>query len=154
MSCLQIDMLINNKITTIDTDAMGVDNLCINKQIIAIPDRVYRVSITSKLIIVLAESAAFRNGAETASKETVSKHSNTINAYDWNGKLLWNITDIVGDIDSYMVGGHLCTDDVFQEWNCDKRVKGHDLYACYDWDGRRYLIDLLDRSVLQIAITK
>lgn len=154
MSCLQIDILINNKITRIDTCSSDIANLCVEKQIIAIPDRVYRISVTPTLIIVLAENAAFRTGIKTASKETVNKFPNTINAYDWEGNLQWSITDIVGDINSYMVGGSLCTDDILEQWNCELGTKGHDYYACYDWDGRRYLIDLCDRRVLQIAIAK
>ena len=154
MSYLQIDMMINNKITTIDTDGKGITKLCVDKQVIESPDRVYRISITSTLIIVLAESAAFRNGVKSASKDTVNKYPNTINAYDWNGNLIWNITDIVGKINSHMVGGCLCTDDTLELWNCKTGVKGHELYACYDWDGRRYLIDLSDRCLIQTAITK
>ena len=153
MMNLRIDILINDKITAIDATSTDIANLCIDKKIIEHPDRVYCISITSELIIVLSETAAFRGGAKFASEETVNKYPNTINAYDWNGNLQWNITDIVGDIKSHMVGGCLYTDDMLAKW-CDTWVKGHDHYCCSDWVGRSYWIDLCDRKVIKVAITK
>ena len=154
MSCLRIEILINDKITAIDATSTDIANLCIDKKIIEHPDPIYHVSITSEFIIVLAESAAFRNGVKTSPTETVNKYPNTINAYDWNGNLIWNITDIVGDIQSRMVGGCLYTDDMLEKSNCKTWVKGHDHYACADWVGRSYWIDLCDKRVIHTEISK
>ncbi len=152
MSCLKIDILLNDKITTIDTDATGVADLCIARHVIALPDRVYRVSVTSELIIILAESGAFRNGFTPTADPR--EYPNTINAYNHDGELVWNIADLVGDTASPMVGGFLCTRDICEEWNTPVTPPGHDLYACFDWTGHRYLIDLCDGCVVQKIVTK
>ena len=154
MGYLKVTALFNKNVFRLELNANDVKQFKIMDQEVDSPDRVYEFSITSKLVIVTASDRDFRNGAKTAPWKKDDRRINNINAYDWDGNVLWNIGDIVGDIKTPFLGGWVTTKEILQEGGTEVECPAsHDLFMCFA-DARRYIIDLEERKVVKVETGK
>lgn len=146
-------VLINGKLLTLSINSGIVKQMGFNKEILQSEDGIIGISVTESMVIVVTEDPDFRNGATHA--EVVKPYKikkNNINAYDWDGNHLWNISDIVGEINMTFYGGNVST--VSNLSNCygfdqQKYNAESELYVCHA-GGRLYVIDLKEKKVVQI----
>ncbi|MBE6664826.1 MAG: hypothetical protein E7603_01215 [Ruminococcaceae bacterium] len=98
MGCINVEILTNGKKLSFETESNGLYRLNCLSNIIETQDNISEILVTEDLVILRTEDRDFRNGALQAPWIKDDRRINNINAYDWNGRHLWNIGDIVGDI--------------------------------------------------------
>ena len=118
-------------------------------------DRIYNISFTKNMVILLTASPKFRN-TPAPNPEYVPDYSayNYVNAYDYNGNYLWNIAEIIGDVGTGICDGYVCSSKYLLEDSKEKYIEGHELFVCWDCYGMRYLIDLDEKRVLHKMMTR
>ncbi len=152
MSFLNIRFLKNNKILSIRTELhTAMKTFYLNNRIFESLDNIYEISITDDLIIVTTDAPEFRNGESSAPVHSEPrKEKNNITAYDWNGTPVWNISDIIKDMDMVFWGGQVVTHDILQDksiqFDCDCPPT-HELFTC-SAGGYLFVIDLNTRKVI------
>ncbi|MBO5019531.1 MAG: hypothetical protein J6D52_02580, partial [Clostridia bacterium] len=101
-----INVLINGEILTLSINTDITKRVGFNKEIIRLEDDIINISITRNIVIIVTEDPDFRNDLNQVDFVKPYKiKKNNINAYDWEGHYLWNISDIVGEIDMAFSGG-------------------------------------------------
>lgn len=152
----EIKALIDHKVLTVSGDIKAVKQLSFLQNKIDSPDNICEISITSKLVIITTEHPDLRDGALQAPIWSDTPWmQNNINAYDWEGNHLWNISDIVGPLHLTFYGGSpACSKDVFKKYrgyleSAFEGTEGHELFSCVA-GGFLYVIDLETRKVLQV----
>jgi hypothetical protein len=145
---IRINVLINGKRLSAcirsETDLkelyiFGLDNI---KSL----DNIISIDITKDFIILTKEDRAFRDGMKktVSYDETWDRRINNIEAYDWEGKLVWNIGDIVGNIHRPFWGGIVIAGKDFEKVYgsaIPEKCQNHDLLCCAAFD-MVYVIDL------------
>ena len=97
---INVQVLLNGKRIDFGVKSIeGLSALCIRKDVI-IPiksaDDIYGINITNDLIILTKKDRAYRNGKKLLREDDFGERGvNNIEAYDWDGNLVWNIGDIV-----------------------------------------------------------
>ena len=61
-------------------------------------DKISEICMFQNMIVILTQDKAFRNGAQSVLFFDGDRIDNNIIALDSNGKFLWNIGSLVGDI--------------------------------------------------------
>jgi len=152
-----INILINGKVLTLAFNSGIVKQLVFNKDILQSEDRIISVSVAENQVIIVTEDPGFRNGATNVdSVKPYNIKENNINAYDWNGNYLWNISEIVGEINMTFFGGCVSSISALCEHlEFDKQKYSEDLeiYTCTA-GGKTYVIDLKDKKVIQTLSAK
>ncbi len=78
-------------------------------------ENIYEISITKDFVIITTEYAVQSKSDTIKNSTAINKiFTNNINAYDWNGNHLWNIADIVGDLNIPYFGGTVTTKDIMK----------------------------------------
>lgn len=144
-----IEILINDKYSSFELDSENLPkdlDFLLKKADIG---KISSVSITDNIILVLNGDVDFCS--------TKIRSKNNINAFDRQGNLKWNISDIVGSLKVPFMGGRLWTRAKYQEFldsdickystKINHYIDGHLLYTCYT-DPKGYIIDLVDNKVL------
>lgn len=152
---LYIDIMLNDKSTSFSLPLDSLPNsinLNLNKNIEI--NKIQEISVSENIIIIIRSTPYLSLDTDDDSLFA----NNTIDAFDWEGNHLWNISDIVGILKVPFLGGYLWTSSQFEKFvNDDDTAKycqkiseytqGHSVYAAIS-DGRGYVIDLDDRKVL------
>ena len=143
MGYIQIQTQIDGKKLSLEIESNELHQLnCLSHiHTINTPDKILSILIIKDMIVLLAEDRDFRDGALHAPICKDDRRINNIDAYDWNGKHLWNIGDIVGDIKTPFTGATLTvnggSDDDMQK----------DLLICFTFD-HRFVIDPINSTVI------
>lgn len=148
---LGVSVLINQKALYFSTDISYLNSISMYKHTIEPLDHICDIAITKDLFIITTEDPVFRDGRTSASFIKQDRSINNINAYDWNGKHLWNIADIVGDIKMSLGGGEVRTKEAMESYpgfDGTKVKDDHELFSCTT-GYHLYIIDLTDRKFLQ-----
>ncbi len=131
---INVQVLLNGKRIEFGVKSIeGLFALCIRKDVI-IPikssDDIYGINITNDLIILTKKDRAYRSGKKLLREDDFGERSvNNIEAYDWNGNLVWNIGDIVGDIKKPFFGCNVVTGEMIKD---DSTIKISESYATHD----------------------
>jgi hypothetical protein len=151
---INVQVLLNGKRIEFGVKSIeGLYALCIRKDVI-IPiksaDDIYGINITNDLIILTKKDRAYRNGKELLREDDFGERSvNNIEAHDWNGNLVWNIGDIVGDIKKPFFGCNVVTGEMIKD---DSTIKISESYATHDLlicnAGWLFVIDLKTNELL------
>ncbi len=147
-----IHILINGKILTLAVNIDDIKTLGCNVKKIEMKDSIISVSVADNIIIILSEDPEFRMGSkqiEFVKNSYIEK--NNITAYDWDGNVLWNISDIIGEINMSFSGGCVTTlENLSTYFGFDKKMydANSKLYACTA-GGKNYIIDLDKKTVVQ-----
>ena len=143
-------ILIDKKILSLQLDVLDAYKInCLN-YLLEFPDKITDISITKDLIIIITEDRDFREGADDIQFVKNCRKTNNINAYDWQGNHLWNIGEIIGDVQMACFGGGVTTSELLENAGIclDVLYNGeHNLYSC-SVGGVLYVIDLNDRKIL------
>ena len=142
MSYIQIQTQIDGKKLSFEIESNDLHQLnCLSHMhTINKPDKILSLLIIKDMIILLTEDRDFRNGELHASIYKDNRQINNIDAYDWNGKHLWNIGNIVGDIKTPFTGATLTVNG-----GSDDMQK--DLLICFTFD-HRFVIDPINSTVI------
>lgn len=125
-----LNILIKDKLLSMTADSIPFKNLSFKANML---NNVFQVSITEDFVILTTESYS-ENKIIT----------NNIDAYDWNGNHLWNISDIVEDAGLTFWGAVLTTAKLLE---LDLDCKGP-LLSCTAFDNRTFIIDINNRKLL------
>lgn len=152
-----IRILLDQKIMHISADNIAINNLCLCSHPIDPSGGVYEISATKDLVILTTEYAVQSNSdtVET-SAAAYDIFTNNINAYDWNGRHLWNIADIVGDLNIPYFGGTVTTKDLLKShfgFDESKYDDSSELFCC-SAGNRLYVIDLNCQRLVQVLETR
>ncbi|MBR6744493.1 MAG: hypothetical protein IKM00_04685 [Clostridia bacterium] len=142
MGYIQTEIQMDGKKLSFETDSNGLYQLnCLShSHIINTSDKILSILIIKDMIILLTEDRDFRNGALQAPFYKDDRRTNNMDAYAWNGKHLWNIGDIVGDIKTPFTGVSLTAGENNSECSAD-------LLICFAGD-YRFVIDPIEKSVI------
>lgn len=151
---IEVQLLLNGKRLEFGIKSVeGLYALCIRSSIIAqikSMDNICGIRITKDFIILTKKDRAYRNGAKFLKDEDFGERRiNNIEAYDWDGNLIWNIGDIVGDIRKPFYGCNVVAKNMLSSEMAEKMAKSaesHDLLICNA--ERIFVIDLETRELL------
>lgn len=115
-------------------------------------DHIISVNVTKDFIILYKEDRAFRDGTRKSVSydETWDRRINNIEAYDWDGNLVWNIGDIVGNIHRPFWGGIVIAGKDFEKVYgsaIPEECLNHDLLCCAAYD-MVYVVDLSNSTFI------
>ncbi len=147
---ITVKIKMDDKTLKYETDADGLYQFGLSDRTIKLDDKIYIMLITKDMIIINTEDRDFRNGAKLAECIKDERRINNIDAYDWNGKHLWNIGEIIGDIKMALDG---CWITNGKELVADGKLKSYngsdiDLLACYAL-GFLYIVDPINRRLIE-----
>lgn len=146
-------ILINGEVLTLSINTNTMKQVGFNKEILKLEDDIINISVTSNMVIIATEDPDFRNGLNQVDFVKACKiKKNNINAYDWDGNYLWNISDIVGEIDMAFFGGCVSSiNKLSNHYGFDqlKYSADSEIYTCVA-GGKMYVIDLKRKKVIQI----
>lgn len=148
MGYILTEIQIDGKKLSFETDSNGLYQLNCLSHIINTSDKILSILIMKNMMILLTEDRDFRNGVLQAPIYKDERRINNIDAYDWNGKHLWNIGDIVGDIKTPFTGARLTADKSFFE-NSSTASTGTstDFLICFA-GAYRFIIDPVNKTIL------
>lgn len=149
MGWIRVEIQIDGKKLSYETQSDGLYQLNCLDHVINLLDKICEIFIIKDMIIIRTEDRDFRNGTLQASFIKENRQINNIDAYDWNGKHIWNIGDIVGDIKMAFSGGTLTTNhDIINcgMLNIDNDCS-FDLYKCYA-GGFQFVVDPIQKKLL------
>ena len=148
---IRVQVQIEAQKLAFEIESSGLYQLCGLQHIIELQDEINSIFILKDMIIIITEDRDFRHGYRPTSYIKDNRQINNIDAYDWQGNHLWNIGDIVGDIKRAFDGGGLTTKASVQQDNrlLDVGDCSSDLFYCIA-DARRFLIDPIQKSILEI----
>lgn len=112
-------------------------------------DRILNVFITKDLIILLKEDRAFRDKSVRYVSYGVDRRINNIEAYDWDGNLVWNIGDIIGDIKFGFLRANVIPGYLFEEFynrKLPEQYNSHELLYCVA--NKVFVIDLSSNEII------
>ena len=143
MGYIQTQIQIDGKKLSFETESSELHqlNFLSHMHTIHTPDKILSILIIKDMIILLTEDRDFRNGALHTPIYKDDRRINNINAYDWGGRHLWNIGDIVGDIKTPFTGATLTANDDSDD------NKQKDLLICFAGDFR-FVIDPVNNTVV------
>lgn len=152
-----INALFDQKVLNISTDNFAFNKLCLHSHMIESSENIYEISITKDFVIITTEYAV-QNKSDTIKNSTAINKifTNNINAYDWDGNHLWNIADIVGDLNIPYFGGTVTTKDIMKNHFGFDELKYDDsceLFCCCACN-HLYIIDLNCRKLVQVLETR
>ena len=152
---IRVQVQIEAQKLSFEIKSNGLYQLCGLQHIIELQDEINSIFILKDMIIIITEDRDFRHGYRPTSYIKDNRQINNIDAYDWQGNHLWNIGDIVGDIKRAFDGGGLTTKASVQQDNrlLDVGDCSSDLFYCIA-DARRFLIDPIQKSILEIKCGK
>lgn len=115
-------------------------------------DHIISVNVTKDFIILYKEDRAFRDGTRKSVgyDETWDRRINNIEAYDWDGNLVWNIGDIVGNIHRPFWSGIVIAGKDFEKVYgsaIPEECLNHDLLCCAAYD-MVYVVDLSNSTFI------
>lgn len=151
---INVQVLLNGKRIEFGVKSIeGLSALCIRKDVI-IPiksaDDICGINITNDLIILTKKDRVYRNGKKLLREDDFGERGvNNIEAYDWDGNLVWNIGDIVGDIKKPFFGCNVVTGEMIKDNSTIKISESsstHDLLICNA--GWLFVIDLKTNELL------
>ena len=135
-------------------DVPEIYNINYLKYPIVSEDKIHEICIAEGYLIVLFADRGFRDGSISLPDEIERKENNVI-AYDWEGKKLWNIGEIIGDIRDILVSiGFISKEQAEEFYGGSTKGCGDILLHCTDWLGRHYIIDVANRRELTITKNK
>lgn len=152
---IEVQLLLNGKSLEFGLKAIeGLFALCIRSSVITrikSMDNIYGINITKDFIILTKKDRAYRNNNEKLLTDEAfgERRINNIEAYDWDGNLIWNIGDIVGDIGKPFYGCNVVAKNMLSSKMADKMpesAESHDLLICHA--GWIFVIDLETRELL------
>ena len=147
-----MNILINGEVLTLSINTNIIKQIGFNKEILQVEDGINSVSVTGNMVIVVTEDPDFRNGATNVNfVKPYNIKKNNINAYDWDGNYLWNISDIVGEINMVFSAGCVSSlSELSNHYGFDQRKYNADLeiFVCTA-GGKLYVIDLKEKKVIQ-----
>lgn len=117
---------------------------------LSVSDHISIVSLTKNAVTLLIDSPRFRH----APGYVPDYASNCVDAYDYEGKHLWNIAQIIGNVGSNICCGHVCSTKFLMGDAKDRYIEGHELFVCWDSNDIRYLIDLDEIRVIHKKMTR
>lgn len=146
-------ILISGEVLTLSINTDTIKQVGFNKEILQLENGIINISVTGSMIIIVTEDADSCNGSNRVDfVKPYNIKKNNINAYDWDGNHLWNISDIVGEINMAFSGG--CVSSISKlsnhygfdqlKYNADSEI-----YVCTA-GGKMYVIDLKGEKVIQI----
>ena len=152
---IEVQLLLNGKRLEFGVKSVeGLYALCIRSSIITqikSIDNIHGINITKDFIILTKKDRAYRGGAKLLTDADFGERRvNNIEAYDWDGNLIWNIGDIVGDIGKPFYGCNLVTKDMLGSNMLDKipeSAASHDLLVC-NATPRIFVVDLETREII------
>lgn len=148
-----MNILINGEILTLSINTNTIKQVGFNKEILQLEDDIIDISVARNIVIIVTEDSDFRNCLNQVDFVKPYKiKKNNINAYDWDGNYLWNISDIVGEIDMAFSGGCVAsTNKLSTHYGFDRLKYSADseIYTCVA-GGKMYVIDLKGKKVIQI----
>lgn len=112
-------------------------------------DRILNVFITKDLIILLKADRAFRDESVRYVSYGVDRRINNIEAYDWDGNLVWNIGDIIGDIKTGFLRANVIPGYLFEEFynrKLPEQYNSHELLYCAA--NKVFVIDLSSNEII------
>ena len=115
-------------------------------------DHIISVNVTKDFIILYKEDRAFRDGTRKSVSydETWDRRINNIEAYDWDGNLVWNIGDIVCNIHRQFWSGIVIAGKDFEKVYgsaIPEECLNHDLLCCAAYD-MVYVVDLSNSTFI------
>lgn len=150
MGWITIMIQFNGKSITFQIEANKLYNLnCLDFTINKL-DRIYNINIIENMIILITSDKNFRDGRKYSFiDDEKDRQINNIDAYDWHGNHIWNIGDIVGNIQKSFSNIELCTKEQLIKKNkyIIPNNCSFDLCICYAWD-ELYIIDPLLKKVI------
>jgi hypothetical protein len=153
----KITALIDQKLLNISTDGFFLNNIRLCSHMLKSETNIFEISITKDLVIITTEYAVESN-SNTANNPTASYkiYTNNINAYDWEGNHLWNIADIVGDLNIPYFGATVTTKKIMREHCGFDELKYDDSceLICCSACNRLYIIDISAQKLIQVLETK
>lgn len=150
-----IHSITNNACRELSVTVEDLKEISLLDNKITTPDQIYHISLARNMIIIQTGSPLYRY-APAPNPEYAPNYAvnNYINAYDYNGNHLWNIAEIIGDVGSGVLGGHICSVDYLLDDSKDKYIDGHELFVCWNAYGMRYMIDLDEKRVIHKMMTR
>lgn len=151
---VRVNVLINGKRLSVDvrseTDLKELYNLGLKN--IKSLDCIVSVDVTKDFIILSKKDRAFRDGTKKSVgyDETWDRRINNIEAYDWDGNLVWNIGDIVGNIHRPFWSGIVIAGKDFEKVYgsaIPEECLNHDLLCCAAYD-MVYVVDLSNSTFI------
>ena len=111
--------------------------------------QVISIAIMSEVIVIIADDPDIYNSPANSYKED---RQGNLFAYDFNGRLLWSIDDIINEELHYpFFGGSIVTSEkkeLFSKWKNVSFVDGHEYYIAYNNADANYIIDITDSVVI------
>lgn len=150
MGWIKVEVQIDTQKLAFEIESSGVYQLNSLYHVIKLQDRISDIFVLKDMIIIRTEDRDFRYGTTNVPFVKDDRRINNIDAYDWSGKHLWNIGDIVGDIQMAFSGGSLTTSASVQLHGNLPVADDYsfDLFYCIA-GGYRFLIDPVHRRVLE-----
>lgn len=145
----EFNLLIGKKILKLELDSTEIKRILVSNNIITTDENIAMVAITKDMILIRTKLPKSAIGKPFLTGEPIKQ--NTIDAYDFEGNHLWNISEIVGELHCYFQGACLHTKETGEKIRLvdkNKLIDGHEYLACFD-DCKLYLIDLTDKRFLQ-----
>ncbi len=107
------------------------------------------MAIASKMFLLVLEDEDLHRTPLAVYEENRPHNPNNVIAFDFNGKPLWNIADLIGDNPFPIVGGAM----VSCEWirgifDAPPTIAGHEYFLCGDHGGRTIIVDITDTKVI------
>ncbi len=121
---------------------------CLSRTPIVSPDKIWEICILRDMVVIRTADRDFRDGRQFSAWEKEDRRENNILAFDWQGNLLWNIGEIVGDIKQAFQGCcYISHAQVYEEFGIALPDQAGYLLRCIAgcW---MYIIDATNRSVL------
>ena len=149
MGHINVQILTNGKKLSFETESNGLYLLNDLLHPIKTEDKILTALVTDDTIVLRTEDRDFRNGASQAPWLKNDRRINNIDAYDWEGRHLWNIGDIVGDIKMAFNGCSVISNkNLVAEGELHaEKTHSENLLICVA-GGYRFIIDPSDKTIL------
>ncbi len=140
---VKVEIKFGDKRLSYETESDRLYQLVYVNKIVKLPDQLRAILIIKDLIITQTEES--KSDFKLLSKKSASN----IDAYNWNGEHLWNISDIIGEkkISFYDLrltsAEELVKDGVLESYS----VEGVDLLLCSAHESY-FIIDPVNRKVV------
>lgn len=148
---INIAALFNQKVLNLSANGNLINDICLCSNKIESNSEIYEISITKDFVIITKKYIV-----KSQTDGTDKIVSNNIDAYDWKGNHLWNIADIVGNINIPFWGGTVTTKKIMRNhigFDEEKYEDDCDLYCC-SARNHLYVIDLSKRRLVQTIETR
>lgn len=110
------------------------------------------VSISSNIVIVVLKESDLDIAVIDAYK---SRYQNNVLAFNYEGILVWNISEIVGELNFPFSNGFVATSEfVMNNITKDILECNHEYYVCNTLEGCCFVIDITDKKVVYRKMKK